>query len=172
MKFFKKRSFSSLFNEWFGFENGIDISNETQVLFRRNIVIKNIIFVSNLVYSALMTIVSFITKTNSNWILTAILFPLTFLINSTLKKMIYTHKDDMMHQTIAMYIACFYMFLSSVIIYMKMKTSGASFGEAGYMLIYYALVIVSLYQNKKLLKTISKWFIVIIQSYILLLPII
>ena len=57
MKFFKKRSFSSLFNEWFGFENGIDISNETQVLFRRNIVIKNIIFVSNLVYSALMTIV-------------------------------------------------------------------------------------------------------------------
>lgn len=162
MKFFKKRSFSSLFNEWFGFENGIDISNETQVLFRRNIVIKNIIFVSNLVYSALMTIVSFITKTNSNWILTAILFPLTFLINSTLKKMIYTHKDDMMHQTIAMYIACFYMFLSSVIIYMKMKTSGASFGEAGYMLIYYALVIVSLYQNKKLLKTISKWFIVII----------
>lgn len=76
--------------------------------------------------------------------------------------MIYTHKDDMMHQTIAMYIACFYMFLSSVIIYMKMKTSGASFGEAGYMLIYYALVIVSLYQNKKLLKTISKWFIVII----------
>ena len=162
MKFFKKRSFSSLFNEWFGFENGIDISNETQVLFRRNIVIKNIIFVSNLVYSALMTIVSFITKTNSNWILTAILFPLTFLINSTLKKMIYTHKDDMMHQTIAMYIACFYMFLSSVIIYMKMKTSGASFGEAGYILIYYALVIVSLYQNKKLLKTISKWFIVII----------
>lgn len=162
VKFFKKKSFSSLFNEWFGFENGIDISNETQVLFRRNIVIKNIIFVSNMVYSTLMMIVSFITKTNSNWILTAILFPLTFLINSTLKKMIYTHKDDIMHQTIAMYIACFYMFLSSVIIYMKMKTSGASFGEAGYMLIYYALVIVSLYQNKKLLKTISKWFIVII----------
>lgn len=162
MSFFKKGSFSSLYNELFGFEQGIDISDETQVLFRRNVVIKNIIFVSNLVYSILMTIMSIITNTNSNWILTVILFPLTFLINSTLKKMIYTHKNDLMHQTIAMYIACFYMFLSSVIIYMKMKTGGNAFGEAGYMLIYYALVIVSLYQNKKLLKTISKWFLVII----------
>ncbi len=162
MKKLKKISFSKIFNDLFGFEKDIDISDETQVLFRRNIVIKNIIFVSNLVYSILMTIISFITNTNSNWVLTAILFPLTLLINQTLKNMIYKHKDDMMHQTIAMYIACFYMFLSSVIIYMKMKTGNTSFGEAGYMLIYYSLVVVSLYQNKKLLKTISYWFIVII----------
>ena len=45
---------------------------------------------------------------------------------------------------------------------MKMKTSGASFGEAGYMLIYYALVIVSLYQNKKAFKNDIQMFIVII----------
>lgn len=162
MKKLKKISFSQIFNDLFGFEKGIDISDETQVLFRRNIVIKNIIFVSNLVYSILMTIISFITNTNSNWVLTAILFPLTFLVNRTLKNMIFKHKDDMMHQTIAMYIACFYMFLSSIIIYMKMKTGNTSFGEAGYMLIYYSLVVVSLYQNKKLLKTISYWFVVII----------
>lgn len=162
MKKLKKISFGQIFNDLFGFEKGIDISDETQVLFRRNIVIKNIIFVSNLVYSILMTIISAITNTNSNWVLTAILFPLTILINKTLKNMIFKHKDDMMHQTIAMYIACFYMFLSSIIIYMKMKTGNTSFGEAGYMLIYYSLVVVSLYQNKKLLKTISYWFIVII----------
>lgn len=162
MKFFKKSFIENKFNDMFGFEKDIDISDETQVLFRRNIVIKNIIFVSNMVYSVLMIILSFITNTSSNWILTAILFPLTFLLNNTLKKTIYKNKDDNTSQKIAMYFACFYMFLSSVIIYMKMKTSNSSFGEAGYMLIYYALIITSLYQNKNLLRTISKWFIVII----------
>lgn len=162
MKSFFKKVVENKFNDMFGFEKDIDISDETQVLFRRNIVIKNIIFVSNLVYSVLMVIMSFITSTSSNWILTAILFPLTFLLNSTLKKTIYKNKDDNTSQKIAMYFACFYIVLSSVIIYMKMKTGGSNFGEAGYMLIYYALIITSLYQNKNLLRTISKWFIVLI----------
>ncbi len=162
MKKLNKAKFFHLFDEFFGFEQGIDISDDTQVLFRRNVVIKNIIFVSNLVYTLLLMLLSLLNTASSSWILTFILFPLTFLINSTLKKMINTHKGDYLHQQIAMYFACFYMFVSSILVYMKMKNSDVSFGEAGYILIYYSLVIVSLYQDKKMLKTISIWVVVLV----------
>lgn len=162
MKKLKKIKFSHIFDDLFGFEKGIDISDETQVLFRRNVVIKNIIFVSNLVYTILLMILSMLNSTGSNWILTVILFPLTFLINSTLKKTIFKHSDDYFHQQVAMYIACFYMFLSAILIYMKMKNADTAFGEAGYILIYYSLVVISLYQDKKMLKTVCKWLLVIV----------
>ena len=35
---------TSFFKEKFGFESGIDITNDNQVLYRKNVVIKNIIF--------------------------------------------------------------------------------------------------------------------------------
>lgn len=175
MKLFKKINLGNWFNKLFGFEHGIDISNETQLLFRRNVVIKNIIFVANIVYTILMMFISLFTpESNGNWILTIILFPLTFLINNTLKKMIYKNKDELIYQQIAMYIAVFYMFFSSILIYMKMKTpfeitnpdgsveSVNYFGETGYILIYFSLVVVSLYQDKKMLKNISRWLLVVI----------
>lgn len=159
---FKKIKLKGLFNEFFGFEQGINISDENQVLFRRNVVIKNIIFVSNVIYTILMFALSFVNSSNSNWILTIIIFPLTFLINSTLKKMVFKNKDDHFHQQIAMYIACFYMFVSSLVIYMKLKMADTSFGEAGYILIYYSLVVISLYQDRKLMITVDKWLLVIV----------
>lgn len=162
MKKISKDRFSHWFDDMFGFEQGIDISDETQVLFRRNVVIKNIIFISNIVYTILLTFFSAFNSQRSNWILTVILFPLTFLINITLKRMIFREKDDFMHQQIAMYFACFYMFISSVLIYMKLKNSDSNFGEAGYILIYYSLVVVSLYQDKKMLKTVCIWLLVLI----------
>ena len=50
MKLFKK--IKSFFERNFSFEHGVDLNDEVEVLFRRNIVIKNIILISNMVYSA------------------------------------------------------------------------------------------------------------------------
>ena len=47
MKLFKK--IVSFFERNFSFEHGVDLNDEVEVLFRRNIVIKNIIFISNIV---------------------------------------------------------------------------------------------------------------------------
>jgi hypothetical protein len=84
--------------------------------------------------------------------------------------MIFTDKDDLAKQKIAMYVACFYMFLSSMLVYLKLKnqfttsSDGVSnvviYGEVGYAMLYVSLVVVSLYQDKKALLTICKWLIV------------
>ncbi len=49
-----KKATKSIFNRFFGFENGVDITNDVMVLHRRNVVIKNITLVSNLFYSVVM----------------------------------------------------------------------------------------------------------------------
>ena len=69
---------TSFFKDKFGFESGIDITNDNQVLYRKNFVIKNIIFVSNLIFTFLFTLISF--GDSSNWLLTLLLFPVTFFV--------------------------------------------------------------------------------------------
>ncbi len=166
---FKKHRISKLFDDTFGFEKNIDISDDCAVLYRRNIVIKNIIFLSNLIYSFILTVLSF--GESSNWVLTIISYPVTFLVNNTLKKMIHTNSKELFRQQIAMYISCFYMFLSAILIYFRLQTGSqtlsdgtvkAVFSETGYILIYYALVVVSLYQDPKMLKQVSKWVVAIV----------
>ena len=146
----------------FNFEQGIDLTDKTDVLYRRNSVIKNIILVSNIVYTIILTVVSIGNK--GNWGLTIAMYPLTFIINSSLKNLI-NNRNDGVKQHIAMYVAVFYMFLSSIIIYFRLRTMDiafsepghTSFGEAGYILIYYAIIVISLYQDKKMLKIVFKW---------------
>ena len=73
---------NTFFQDKFGFENGIDITDDNEVLFRKNVVIKNLVFVSNLIYTLIFTIISIGDPSNrSNWLLTILLFPVTFLIN-------------------------------------------------------------------------------------------
>lgn len=159
---FKKFRQTKFYNNLFGFENNIDVTNDVSVLFRKNVVIKNVVLISNLIYTLIFTIVS-IGET-SNWLLTILCLPVTFLVNQTLKKMIYKDKDNYLRQQIAMYICCFYMFLSAILIYTRLKTGleNPYFGEAGYILLYYSLVICSFYQSKKLLKTVCPWVITLV----------
>ena len=149
------------FDNLFGFESGVDITDETKVLYRRNNVIKRIIFLSNLVFSALFAFLSF--GESSNILLTIILFPLTFIVNAGLKKTINKAPDDHNTQEIASYIASFYMILISIVIYVKLKFGSIVYlQECGYILLYYSLAICSLYQSKKLMKTIYQWTLVIV----------
>ncbi len=152
---------NKFFSNAFGFESGIDITDDTKVLYRKNIVIKNIIFVSNLIFTLMFAFLSFGER--SNIVLTFILFPVTFLVNAGLKKTINKNPEDKTTQTIASYVACFYMFLLSLVIYFKLKYGSADYlKECGYILIYYSLVVCSFYQDKKLLKFVFEWVMVLV----------
>ena len=167
-----KKLFVKLFsklNNMLSFEKGIDITDDYAVLKRKNIVIKNIIFFSNITYTLILFLISLIASGTSNWVLTIIFVPVTFGLNRTLSKLINDSTNEKIKQQVAMYIAAFYMILSSVLIYFKLKTQmtvdGSEYlgiGEAGYILIYYSLLVVSLYQDKKMLMSISRWMLVII----------
>lgn len=144
----------NFFARFFGFERGIDITNDVEVLYRRNIVIKNIIFVSNIMYSVILLILSVSVEGNpADWVVTFIAFPLTYVINKFLKKLIFLDTEDKTKQNVAMYVAAFYMFLSAILMYARLYQK-EYFETGAYILIYYALVVISLYQEKKLLSSI------------------
>lgn len=159
---FHKVKASTLYDKYFGFENNIDITKDVEVLYRKNVVIKNIIFLSNVIYTIIFMLVSI--GEPSNWVMTILFFPLTFFVNYTLSNMINKEKDNMVKQQIGMYMCCFYMFLIAILIYVKLKTgiNAKFFGEVGYILLYYSLVVCSFYQDKKLLKSVYKWSLIII----------
>lgn len=166
MSNFFKKIFQKL-KMMLSFEEGIDISDEYQVLKRRNIVIKNIIFFSNIVYTVILFVISFLSKATSNWVITIIFVPVTFCINHLLSRFINNEQDDKMMQIIAMYMAAFYMFLTAILLYFKLKTlhvgeTDFNFGEAGYILVYFALLVVSMYQNSKMLKNVCFWTVLLV----------
>ena len=158
------KKISSFFERNFSFEHGVDLNDEVEVLFRRNIVIKNIIFVSNIVYSIILFLISIGDSSNGNWLWSVIPFPLTFVINQTIKKIIYSEHKDILRQQIAMYMCSFYMFLSAILVYLKLKSgvNTSPYSEAGYMLLYYSLVVISLYQDTKMLKNVFGWMFSIV----------
>lgn len=139
-----------LFNRFFGFETGIDITNEVAVLHRRNVVIKNIIFVSNIFYSLILGIFAYASETQANWLIPAIFFPFTFFINSAIKHLIHTDRHDKTRQQIGMYVMALYIFVSVILLYAKFFHE-EYFETTIYVLIYYSVVIISLYQSKTLM---------------------
>ena len=167
-KLTNKLKTNTFFQDRFGFENNIDITDDNEVLYRKNVVIKNIVLVTNIIYAIIFTIISIGDPTNrSNWLLTILLFPITFLVNHLLKKMINKGAKDNLSQRLSMYLSSFYMFLSAILIYIKLKYGevGAEAGdkylaECGYILIYISLLITAFYQDKKMLKYVFLWTLV------------
>ncbi len=162
---FSKERITKFINKHFSFDGDINLSDETEVLFRRNIVIKNIIFLSNIVYSIFLFVLTFGSSVPGEWLYTVIPFPITFLMNRTTKRVIHQYKDSLIHQQAAMYMSTFYMFLSAAIIYMKLAVGADThLATAGYMLIYYSLIVVSLYQNRAMLKRVFLWMLPIMTA--------
>ncbi len=160
---------STFFQDKFGFENGIDITDDNMVLYRKNIVIKNIVFLVNILYTIIFTIITLGNPSNtSNILLTVLLLPVTMLVNYFLGKLINKGPNDNLSQVMAMYVSAFYMFLSSVLVYIKLKygesddAGGNYLSEAGYILIYVSLLMCAFYQNKKMLKNIFLWVMVLV----------
>jgi len=144
---------NSIFAKFFGFEEGVDITNDVAVLYRRNVVIKNIIFLSNIMYSIILFLLSLSSEGQvSDWFFTVLAFPLTYVINKLLRKLINMDKNDRTKQMVAMYVAAFYIFFSSILIYARLYQK-VYFETGAYILMYYAVVVISLYQEKKLLSS-------------------
>ena len=77
--------------------------------------------------------------------------------------MINKNPEDKTSQQIASYLSCFYMLALAIVIYVKLKFGTIVYlQECGYILIYYSLAICSFYQNKKLLKTVFAWTLIIV----------
>lgn len=156
----KKRRFwelkalgKDIFAKFFGFEQGVDITNDVAVLFRRNVVIKNIIFLSNIMYTVILIILSLSVEGQvSDWVVTVLAFPMTYVINKLLNKLIHLDPEDKTKQNVAMYVAAFYIFFSAILIYARLYTQ-EYFETGAYILMYYAVVVISLYQEKKLLSS-------------------
>ena len=141
----------TFFARFFGFEQGVDITDDVAVLFRRNVVIKNIILVSNLMYAILLFILSWSVEGQAtDWVVAFVAFPLTYVINKLLKKLIHLDATDMTKQSVAMYVAAFYIFFSAILIYARLYQK-PYFETGAYILMYYAIVVISLYQERKLL---------------------
>lgn len=139
-----------IFARFFGFEQGIDITDDVAVLYRKNVVIKNIVFISNLAYAIILFSLSLQNSSMTNWIITVLTFPITFAVNNMLNKLINLDIRDKTKQQVAMYVSSLYIFFSSVLIYARLYTF-EYYETAGYILVYYALVVISLYQMKKVL---------------------
>ncbi len=148
----------------FSFESGVDILDETSVLYRRNRVIKNILIVTNLVF-LLFTVIG---NENPNYIVIFGFGILMFAINTTLKRIIKEQPRTLLKQQMAMYIASVYIILASFGVYIKLRVGvrpdelvDFSITQAGYALIYFALVVIALYQDATLLRILFKWVLVL-----------
>ncbi len=163
----------------FNFEAGVDILDDTSVLFRRNKVNRNILVLINFVF----LIFTFIGNQNPNYIIIAGFGLIMFTINRTLKRIINEEPRTLLKQQMAMYIGSVYILMASIGVYIKLRisagnivigdlvtagdTSGViryvtdiSISQAGYLLIYFALIVISLYQDATLLRILFRWVFV------------
>ncbi len=165
---FYKRLFRR-FSDKFNFEAGVDVLDDKSVLYRRNRVIKNILVITNIVF----LFFTLIGAEEPNYILIFGLGIVMFAINTTLKRIIREEPRTLLKQQMAMYISSVYIVLASIGVYIKLRVGAVlegdgteawigwfSITQAGYALIYFALVVVALYQDAKLLRFLFKWVIV------------
>ena len=97
-----------------------------------------------------MSIFAYVSETTANWIYPAIFFPFTFFINAIINSLIKIDRHDKTRQQIAMYVMALYVFISVVLVYMRFYHE-PYFETTSYILIYYAIVVISLYQSKSLM---------------------
>ncbi len=152
----------------FSFEAGVDILDETQVLYRRNLVIRNITWITNIVFILFTLIGSGGVSRSVNIIITIIFSLIMFLVSQSLRKVISEKPTSLQKQQMGEYISGVYILLMAVAVYLKLRFTlgdelvGGLFSitQAGYALIYFALVVIALYQDSKLLSVVFKVTIV------------
>ena len=149
--------FTKIFRAYFSFYKDVDITNDAAVLFRRNQVIRNIITISNMTYSAILMITAISSNNSTNFLLSLLLFPFTFLISKTLNVLMYKDTNSLIKQEVAMYVSSGFMFAISVLIYIRINSDAGFFANTAYLLLYYSLIVIVLYQNKQLMRNISVW---------------
>lgn len=70
-----------MFFKYFGFEIGIDIVNDVVVLYRWNVVIKNIVFILNLLYFLVFFILGFsVVNLIIDWIFVIVVLLIMYIV--------------------------------------------------------------------------------------------
>lgn len=170
-----QQKLKKFFSDRFSFDKNVILTDKCSVLFRRNTVIKNIIFLANLMF----TLFSFVgfkgTGSSSNLIITIVFWLLMTTLSTTINFLLKNKKEDYNRQKLIMYFQCFYVFLLSFILYIKiwlaftlnleqgesLSNSEYSVIQAAYLLIYFSILIAALYQRPKLLRTLYPWMFVL-----------
>jgi len=148
----------------FSFEAGIDILDETSVLYRKNMVIRNIIWLTNIVFMIFTFIGVTGVNLKINLIVIFTIWIIMFFTSQSIRKIILQEPRTFHKQQLAEYVSGFYVFLMAMAVYIKLRVTLGTIDEeayfsitqAGYSLVYFALVVLSLYQDSKLLGTIFK----------------
>jgi len=135
----------------FSFESGVNLNDECEVLYKRNVVIKNIIFVSNILYSIILFLVSFGSSNAVNWLWFILPFPMTLGFNWLIKRIINKGRKIIYYQRTGMYVSSALCILSAFLVYLKLTLSGINYADASYLLFFYSLVVISFYQDPKML---------------------
>ncbi len=169
----------------FNFEAGVDILDDTSVLFRRNKVNRNILILSNMLFF----IFTLIGNQRPDPIVIVGFGVVMFTINRTLKRIINEEPRTLLKQQMAMYVGSIYILVASIGVYIKLRVSAGtlnisdimsdgtltlamqenqifwymtdiSISQAGYLLIYFALIVIALYQDPTLLRILFRWVFV------------
>jgi len=159
----------AFFVKGFSFEAGVDILDEKQVLYRKNRVIRNIIFVTNIVFLLFTLIGSTGLNRNVNLIVTFVIFLIMFFTGRAVRRINMEKPMTLQKQQMAEYISGIYILMMAVTVYIKLRLTlgdsmeGGFFSitQAGYSLIYFALVVIALYQDPKLLNVVFKVTIIV-----------
>lgn len=158
------KKITQLFSNMMNFESGVDILDETSVLFRRNIVIKNIRFLTNIVFIIFTFIGSKSIGYQVNLIVAFCFGLVMFFSNLSIKKVVNEEPRTFQRQVLGEYLSAFYILMMAIAVYVKIKLTlqgetadgYLSITMAAYALIYFSLVMLALYQDPKLLGTVFK----------------
>ncbi|QLY40043.1 hypothetical protein HF295_03880 [Hujiaoplasma nucleasis] len=152
----------------FSFEAGVDILDDTSVLFRKNIVIQNIITITNIVFLLFTLIGSDGLNQRINIIVTFVIGLIMVIAGQSIGSIIKEKPTTLHKQQMGQYLSGIYVLMMAIAVYIKLRLTlgdsleGGFFSitQAGYSLIYFSLVVIALYQDPKLLNVIFKITIV------------
>ncbi|XMB85688.1 hypothetical protein RJG79_09775 [Mycoplasmatota bacterium WC44] len=162
----------------FDLEAGVDILDEAEVLYRKNRIIKRIVFITNILFSLFL-----LTRDYTILVVTFLIFLLTFGMNKMLKKLIYTDPTNEIQQKIAMYLVSVNTLTLAIAMFINLRIDALnaavtrnmlmsysaealdiainngvifhSIANVAYGLVFFSLTITAFYQNKYLMKHIS-----------------
>lgn len=157
-------SIQNFFIKRFSFEAGVDILDDTSVLYRKNLVIRNIIVITNIVFLLFTLIGSEGLDQSTNLIVTFVIGLIMFVAGRSIGSIVKEKPTTLHKQQMGQYLSGIYVLMMAIAVYIKLRLTlgesleGGFFSitQAGYSLIYFALVVIALYQDPKLLNVVFK----------------
>jgi response regulator RpfG family c-di-GMP phosphodiesterase len=154
----------NFFVKRFSFEAGVDILDDTSVLYRKNIVIQNIIIITNIVFLLFTLIGSDGLNQRINIIVTFVIGLIMVISGRSIGSVIKDKPTTYHKQIMGQYLSGIYILMMAIAVYIKLRLTlgnsleGGFFSitQAGYSLIYFSLVVIALYQDPKLLNVVFK----------------